>query len=52
MLGEIKNHLSNIIIKWLIKHTYIDTGVIYAMLMKLSIPEMDCYCEQVRKVKG
>ena len=51
MLWEIKNNLSNIIIVWLIKHTHIYTGVVYAVLMKLSVPEMDCYCEQVRKVK-
>lgn len=52
MLWEIKNRLSNIIITWLIKHTYIGAEVVYATLMKLSIPEMDCYCNEVRKVKG
>lgn len=51
MLWEIKNSLSNIIITWLIKHTYINAGVVYATLMELSISEMDFYCNEVRKAK-
>ncbi len=51
MLWEIKNSLSNIIITWLIEHTCIDAGVVYATLMKLSISEMDCYCNEVREAK-
>lgn len=52
MLWEIKTHLSNRIITWLIKHTCINAAVVYATLMKLSISEMDFYCDEVRRVKG
>ena len=51
MFNEIKNHLSNIVIEWLINHTCINASVVYATLFRLSPGEMDCYCDQVKKAR-
>lgn len=41
--NEKRMEISNAIIRWLIKHTYIDVGVVHAVLSQLTRKEMMNY---------
>lgn len=41
--NEKRMEISNAIIRWLIKHTYIDVGVVHAVLSQLTQKEMMNY---------